>query len=63
MSIIATLQIFRHGQWSDIAVITPDDPNEGHNGRCRLEYDQDYAIENIENEGLLAAFGPRGHSP
>ena len=55
MDTTATLQIFRHGQWHTIAGITPEDPNEGHNGRCRLEYDQAYVIDNIAQQNLPGA--------
>jgi len=43
------IQIYRNDQWHTAAVFEPDPQtlDKGVEGGCRLEYDHDYAIENI----------------
>ena len=43
------IQIYRNDQWYTAAVFEPDPQtlDKGVEGGCRLEYDHDYAIENI----------------
>lgn len=43
------IQIYRNDQWQTAAVFEPDPESldKGIEGGCRLEYDHDYAIENI----------------
>jgi len=43
------IQIYRDGQWKTAAVFEPDPQtlDKGIDGGCRLEYDIDYAVENL----------------
>ncbi len=48
------IQIFIDGEWKDAAKLIIDDPDAGRFGRITLDYELDFAVENLEQKGAAA---------